>query len=243
MPATPVPTGPLALSIAIHAAALGAVALFCGAPPEEPVRGPLAVALVVLPPMEEDPAPPAPLPPEPRLPEDEVALVEDPPDAVDPRLVVDDAGSVGTEAFPAAPPGTLGLGGGGPPRRRARPAAPARAAAEPVPEAPAPAPPEPLVRARPRAGACAGPDYPARERRLGVEGLVEVRVEVSAEGGVDAAAIDRSSGSAALDAAALEAVRRWTFVPARRGEEAVPDVVLVPVRFVLVAARSVRDRE
>jgi protein TonB len=45
--------------------------------------------------------------------------------------------------------------------------------------------------------------------------------------------IRTSSGSGRLDEAALEAVRRWKFVPARRGDEAVEAWVLVPVAFSL----------
>ncbi|MFI3119611.1 MAG: TonB family protein, partial [Methylococcaceae bacterium] len=39
------------------------------------------------------------------------------------------------------------------------------------------------------------------------------------------------SGSSRLDQAALEAVKKWRFVPAKRGEQAVSASVVVPVRF------------
>ena len=42
-----------------------------------------------------------------------------------------------------------------------------------------------------------------------------------------------SSGSERLDASALDTVRRWKFVPARLGSEAVAATVLVPIAFSL----------
>jgi protein TonB len=42
-----------------------------------------------------------------------------------------------------------------------------------------------------------------------------------------------SSGHDRLDAVALETVRRWKFVPARRGDQAVSAWVLVPISFSL----------
>lgn len=75
------------------------------------------------------------------------------------------------------------------------------------------------------------PVYPAASRRLGEEGRVVLRVQVNAEGQADAVDIKASSGFPRLDAAAREAVARWRFVPARRGETAVPSAVLVPVVF------------
>ena len=43
--------------------------------------------------------------------------------------------------------------------------------------------------------------------------------------------VEKSSGSAHLDAAALEAVRGWRFVPARLGADAIEAWVLVPIVF------------
>jgi periplasmic protein TonB len=56
-------------------------------------------------------------------------------------------------------------------------------------------------------------------------------VWVSDEGRVDKLAVVGSSGHGLLDQAAVDAVRHWRFVPARRGELAVADVVDVPVPF------------
>jgi protein TonB len=43
--------------------------------------------------------------------------------------------------------------------------------------------------------------------------------------------VDTSSGSTALDEAALDAVRKWRFVPAKRGAQPVEAWHLVPIVF------------
>ncbi len=75
------------------------------------------------------------------------------------------------------------------------------------------------------------PRYPLAARRSGDEGTVMLRVLVTTEGTAARVELDRSSGSASLDGAALEAVRNWRFVPARRGTQNVEDWVRVPVVF------------
>ena len=75
------------------------------------------------------------------------------------------------------------------------------------------------------------PAYPSLSRRLHEEGRVVLLVRVTAEGAAASVSIERSSGHARLDEAALDAVRRWRFVPARRGDEAVAASVLVPLVF------------
>lgn len=82
------------------------------------------------------------------------------------------------------------------------------------------------------------PRYPTAARRRGVEGTVTLAVRVSADGLPRAVEVARSSGSALLDEAALEAVRRWRFRPARRGAEAVEGRVNVPITFRLVEAEQ-----
>lgn len=75
------------------------------------------------------------------------------------------------------------------------------------------------------------PRYPLTARRNGDEGTVMLRVLVTTEGTAARVELDRTSGSASLDGAALEAVRNWRFVPARRGSQNVEDWVRVPVVF------------
>lgn len=75
------------------------------------------------------------------------------------------------------------------------------------------------------------PDYPAQAKRMGWEGRVVLRVEVLANGSAGAVSIAKSSGHEILDEAALEAVRRWKFVPAKRDGTAVNSSVNVPINF------------
>ena len=75
------------------------------------------------------------------------------------------------------------------------------------------------------------PAYPRRARRDGIEGTVMLKVLVTAAGAAGRVEVETSSGSSALDRAALNAVKTWRFVPARRGEESVDAWVRVPVKF------------
>lgn len=77
------------------------------------------------------------------------------------------------------------------------------------------------------------PTYPVMSRRGREQGRVLLRVSVSAAGTVDAIEIQESSGFQRLDDAALATVRRWRFLPARAGTEAVPGKALVPINFEL----------
>ncbi|HUP94429.1 MAG TPA: energy transducer TonB [Burkholderiales bacterium] len=77
------------------------------------------------------------------------------------------------------------------------------------------------------------PRYPLIARRNGVEGTVRLKVFVTREGRPADVQLDQSSGSAALDTAAFDAVKTWQFVPARRGQEAIESWVVVPVVFKL----------
>jgi protein TonB len=60
---------------------------------------------------------------------------------------------------------------------------------------------------------------------------VLLRVRVSPEGRPGAITIERSSGRDVLDQAAIEAVRDWSFVPARQGDHAIAGWVSVPIEF------------
>lgn len=75
------------------------------------------------------------------------------------------------------------------------------------------------------------PRYPASARRAGTQGTVTLRVQVTREGLAARVEVEKSSGSPHLDAAALEAVKAWRFVPARQGAEPVESRVLVPIVF------------
>lgn len=75
------------------------------------------------------------------------------------------------------------------------------------------------------------PSYPASARRARAEGTTLLRLLVLADGRVGEVMIERSAGHPDLDRAAADAVRRWRFEPARRGTEAVPMWLELPVEF------------
>jgi periplasmic protein TonB len=75
------------------------------------------------------------------------------------------------------------------------------------------------------------PQYPYSARLRGIEGRVVVRVRVGADGRPERAWLGVSSGYGSLDAAALAAVGKWRFAPARFAGLAVAGMVDVPVSF------------
>lgn len=75
------------------------------------------------------------------------------------------------------------------------------------------------------------PAYPAVARQRHWTGRVVLKVQVQADGSCGHAEISQSSGHDVLDEAALEAVSRWRFSPAKRGGRAVDSTVNVPINF------------
>ena len=59
------------------------------------------------------------------------------------------------------------------------------------------------------------PNYPEQARQGGVEGTVVLRIEILENGHAGEVSIAESSGSELLDDAAVDAVQRWRFVPAK----------------------------
>ncbi|MBU0751297.1 MAG: TonB family protein [Gammaproteobacteria bacterium] len=174
---------------------------------------PIAVRLIELAP---EAPPPAPVPPRQPPPPRKVA----PPRAIEPLPVLTAAAPAPAIEFAVPPAPTFS------------PPAPAAIAA-PAP-APVAAPIEPvLTPARFDAAYLANPKpaYPPASRRLGEEGRVVLRVHVSPGGAAETIEIKQPSGFARLDNAAREAVSRWRFAPARRGEQAIAAWVLVPIVF------------
>lgn len=112
------------------------------------------------------------------------------------------------------------------------------AAAAPVAAAPAPAPAvhEPLYRGgylnNPK------PVYPPLSLEMEESGTVRLRVQVSAQGLPVSVELEHSSGFPRLDRAALTSVRGWKFIPAKRGDEAIPYTFIVPVEFSLKNLRK-----
>lgn len=77
------------------------------------------------------------------------------------------------------------------------------------------------------------PDYPPVSRRLREQGEVLLDVYILPDGSVGEIRLKRSSGHARLDRSALEAVRRWRYVPASRGGEPIPYWYIQPIAFLL----------
>jgi len=75
------------------------------------------------------------------------------------------------------------------------------------------------------------PTYPSRARREGAQGTVILLVRVGPDGHPRHVQVATSSGHGQLDRAAIKAVRKWTFRPAKRGGRTVEGKVKVPVRF------------
>ncbi|MCX7089460.1 MAG: energy transducer TonB [Methylococcales bacterium] len=75
------------------------------------------------------------------------------------------------------------------------------------------------------------PIYPSIAKRLGWKGKVILHVQVSAAGESTSVSVQQSSGHEELDDAAVEAVKQWRFIPAKRGNTPVSSSVQVPLNF------------
>jgi protein TonB len=106
-------------------------------------------------------------------------------------------------------------------------------AAPTPPPPPAPVAPAPVIQASEGANYAKNPRpaYPGRAKREGWQGTTLLRVQVQANGRPGAVKVQRSSGRDVLDEAALDAVKKWTFVPATQGGNPVGGYVTVPIVF------------
>ena len=75
------------------------------------------------------------------------------------------------------------------------------------------------------------PVNPKGAQRRGEQGEVELEVDVESDGAVVAVSVIRSSGFPDLDEAAVKAMRRAVFRPARAGSEAVRSTVRQKLEF------------
>lgn len=75
------------------------------------------------------------------------------------------------------------------------------------------------------------PEYPPVSRRLREQGKVMLRVMVTPTGEPSTIELEKSSGFERLDQAAMDAVKQWRFVPAKRGEQPIAAWVVVPLSF------------
>ena len=191
-------------------------------PPPEPVPPKAVVETAKPPPEPERPKPKAPVPP--ARPKPVAVKPAKPKPPVAPSPMVTQPAAVRNEPTPPA---------------RAEPALvePAPEAVEPIVEEPVePSPPAPeVIPARFDAAYLNNPkpEYPRLSKRAGEEGTVLLRVRVTETGRPEKIELKESSGSSRLDRAAIDAVREWTFIPERHGDQPVASWVLVPIPFVL----------
>lgn len=68
---------------------------------------------------------------------------------------------------------------------------------------------------------------------LGTEGTVGLRVLVKSDGTVQEVTVTSSSGSPVLDRAAVAAVRRWLFIPAKRDGAPIDAYATFAIRFIV----------
>ncbi len=78
------------------------------------------------------------------------------------------------------------------------------------------------------------PLYPRMAREQGWHGKVVLRARITAEGIVKDATVQESSGFQVLDDSAVQAVKDWSFKPAKNGEFTVASTVDLPIRFDLL---------
>lgn len=75
------------------------------------------------------------------------------------------------------------------------------------------------------------PEYPRQSQMMEEEGVVKLKVHVAASGMPLSVELYKSSGYSRLDQSALVTVKRWKFVPAKQGNQAIEGWVIVPIAF------------
>lgn len=196
-----------AATAALHGFVLAALLTY------EPTRSAIASAAPIMVDWISAPKPEA--PPEPPTPRRPKPVVKQPPKPVEPPPLIALKPEVPTSSPIIAP-------------------APPPTAPEPVAIAPAPPP----VGVTPPVFNAAyldnpAPQYPSLSRRHREQGRVVLHVLVNAAGRADEVEIRASSGYSRLDGTARDTVKRWKFVPAKRGSEPVAGWVLIPISFEL----------
>lgn len=205
-------------AILLHLAAVAALLSY--APARKAILSTPIMVDFISPPKIEDPEPAPEPPPEPPKPKPVVKRILKPP--LPPPVLT----------APATAPATAPSPMIAPPPPPPEPPAPVEVVAPPAPPTP-PTPPVPITPPVFNADYLDNPApvYPALSRRYGEQGRVVLRVLVNASGTADEVQVRTSSGHERLDNVARDTVRRWKFVPAKRGERAVAAWVLIPISF------------
>ena len=81
--------------------------------------------------------------------------------------------------------------------------------------------------------------YPEEAKKNNREGEVEILVTISADGKLSAAQVNRSSGDASLDAAALDAVSKYTFRAAEKNGTPVEAQALLSIDWTITPAMRI----
>nr|WP_240364633.1 energy transducer TonB [Pseudomonas syringae] len=224
--------GSLLLVLAVHAIAI-IVAVRWPAP--QPVELPPAAMMVELAPVPE-PAPPPPpkvvQPPPPPAPEEPTPVPEvvqaPKPEIVVPKKVEKPKPVKKVEPVKKPTPPA--------PKPSAAPSPPAPPTPAPAPPAPA-APPAPVKESAAVSGLASlgnpPPEYPGLALRRSWEGRVILRIKVLPNGRAGAVEVTKSSGKPVLDEAAVEAVRNWKFIPAKRGDTPIEGFATQTIDFKL----------
>jgi protein TonB len=203
-----------AVVVAVHVALIVVLLQFESVRTAVTAAAPVMVTLIS-PPRDRPEVPPKPLPPKPQVRPDRRP-------APQPPIVTAQPQAPSTYTAPPPPPTPVAT-------------TPVEVGpAEPVAVAPAPEPaPAPVIPPRFNAAYLnnPAPAYPLESRQLGEEGRVVLRVLVNEHGLPQEIQVRTSSGFVRLDTTAQDTVRRWKFVPARRGDTAVGAWVLVPMTF------------
>lgn len=175
-----------------------------------------------------EPAKPPPPPPKPikaAPPPQPMAAAPKPEKPQPPPPPVDTGSSLPSDADGELYKGSGGLGTVQPPPEPPKPV---------VAPAPPP-PPPPVIQAKEGANYLKNPrpSYPRAAQREGWEGTTILKVQVSPLGKPGSIQIQTSSGRNVLDAAAIDAVKGWTFAPATQGGRPIAGWVTVPIVFKL----------
>lgn len=85
--------------------------------------------------------------------------------------------------------------------------------------------------AAPKYGENPKPFYPMEARERGYQGDVVLKVEVLPNGQAGEVEVEKSSGYELLDQSAVTTVKKWRFIPARKGGVAIPCWVNIPIKF------------
>jgi len=216
----------LGIVVAAHVLTVGVLA--AGLQPPEPVTPPAVVGVLVsAPPPSVEPPKPLPMEAQPKPRPQPHPVTQPTPAPMNPPV-----GPPPERSVSAPPPESQPESDPAQPVTAAPPAPPALARTPAPVQAEAPAPVVP-----PRSDAAhlnnPAPMYPPVSRRLGEQGRVLFDVYILPDGTVGEIKLKRSSGHPRLDKAGLNAVRQWRYLPARRGNDAIPYWYVQPLDFAL----------